>query len=825
MKINDTLEKFSWHFKNVLKYSAVIAKDFGHKEVMPAHLLQALLLERGSVGGEFLMSIKLDAEKAKNILETSQNAVFGDDLPLPQFSAESKRIIEQAVKLAYINKHKYVGTEHLLAALAESADGLIAKIISSNGIIESQLKKQSALILKTASKLPEIMENFKEKEKTSDEDEKSDSNGALDFFGRNLCDKAISDKIDPVIGREKEIARVIEILSRRGKNNPLLLGDPGVGKTAIVEGLAKRISSGEAPNSLLNKKIYSLDLASIIAGTSYRGEFEARLKEIIWEAESRPEVILFIDEVHQLAGAGSASGSMDAANILKPALARGSLHVIGATTFYDFRKSLESDGALTRRFQTVQVVEPTAESAKEMLLGVKKYFEQFHQVAITAEAVKAAVDLSQKYLPEKFLPDKAIDLIDEASAGLKANRRPSKTEEDLKQIESEIKALENSLQRLILENNFDGALKLKSDVIAIRGQLEKLKDKSDKESMKARGRIDAGEIARIVAKITGINADDLIKPEIKKVLMLEKELKREIIGQDAALAAIGAYLKRAKAGLSPDNRPLASFLLAGPSGVGKTHTARLLAKKFFGDEKALIKIDMSEYGEKFNASKLIGAPAGYVGYKESGQLTEKIKHRPYSLVLFDEIEKANPEIFDLLLSVLEDGYLTDASGVKINFTNTIIIMTSNLGSQFYNGQSQIGFGDGKAAQAQSENVLGEVKKWFKPEFINRLDKVICFNNLNPQHLAEIIELKLEKLSGRISRDKGYDLAWKSEVIVALVQKTLAINHQDGNRGARIIRSIIRDEVETPLADMLLRKKMPPKKTLRLNVKNGIISLT
>jgi len=836
MKTNNILEKFSWHFKNTLKTSTENAKIFGHKEVQPAHLFYSLLEERGSVGGEFLLGLKIDNEKVKSLLLTSQNAYFSDVTPDPEFSKSSQQIIEKAVKLAYLNKHKYIGTEHLLSALTGSSDLLIDRILNEAGISQLQLSKQTEAILKSASKLPEVIENFKESGKIlteesdsselwRDEDEKTDGNGALDFYGRNLCNDKVQAGIDPVIGRSKEISRIIEILSRRGKNNPLLLGDPGVGKTAIIEGLAKKIHNGEVPDILLGKKIYTLDLASIIAGTSYRGEFEARLKEIIWEAESRPEVILFIDEIHQIVGAGAASGSLDAANVLKPALARASLHIIGATTFQDFRKTLENDAALTRRFQTIIIEEPTAEVAKEMLTGIKKYFEDFHQVEITTDSIKMAVDLSQKYLPEKFLPDKAIDLIDEAAAGLKANQKPTKAEQDIKEVAGKMKQLENDLHRLIVEENFDGALGIKNSIASIRDQVEKLKNKAEKEKNRVRGQVNTENIARIVAKITGIPADDLLRPEIKKVLALERELKEEIIGQDAALAALGAYLKRAKAGLSPDNRPLASFMFVGPSGVGKTHTAKLLAKKFFGDEKALIKIDMSEYGEKFNASKLIGAPAGYVGYKESGQLTEKIKHRPYSLVLFDEIEKANPDIFDLLLSVLEDGYLTDASGSRINFRNTIIIMTSNLGSQFYSGQSHIGFGGSAAKDSTEQKVLGEVKRWFKPEFLNRLDKIICFNSLNQFDLEKIIALELNKLATKIETEKGFNLKISPSISKLLAEQVSKQDDSGSNRGARAIRTVIRDAIETPLADKLLRKKIPSDKTLRLGLKNGIISLT
>ncbi|MFA5021104.1 MAG: ATP-dependent Clp protease ATP-binding subunit [Patescibacteria group bacterium] len=826
MTIDNISEKFSGHFKNTLKVAAEIAAGLGHDSIEPGHILQALLTERGSVGGEFLLSLKLDEAGMRGLLEKSQNAVFTDDQPLPIFSSAAKKIIEKAAKLAYLNKHKYIGTEHLLTALIESSDSLIVKIFNANGLAQPQLLKQSALILKTASKLPEVTENFQSDGLSpADDQDGAETGGALDYFGRNLCAEKIQAGLDPVIGREPEIARIIEVLSRRGKNNPLLLGDPGVGKTAIIEGLAKKIYNQEVPEALAGKKIYSLDLASIVAGTSYRGEFEQRLKEIVWETENRPEVILFIDEIHQIVGAGSAGGSMDAANVLKPALARGDLHVIGATTFSDFRKTLENDAALARRFQKIIIDEPTAAMAERMLSGVKKYFENFHQVEITDEAIKSAVNLSQKYLPEKFLPDKAIDLIDEASAVLKANREPSKIEAELKQVAEEVKGLENRLRQLILEDDFEGALDLKNSTAEINGRLAGLKAKISQNKAKPRGQVTGLKIAQIVAKITNIPADDLIQPEMKRVLTLENELKREIIGQTAALDTLSAYLKRAKAGLSPDNRPLASFLFVGPSGVGKTHTARLLAKKFFGDEKALVKIDMSEYGEKFNASKLIGAPAGYVGYKESGQLTEKIKHRPYSLVLLDEIEKANPEIFDLLLAVLEDGYLTDAAGSKINFSQTIIIMTSNLGSQFYNGQAAIGFNAKDDPTALTSKVLAEVKRAFKPEFLNRLDKIICFNNLNETDLEKIVGLELEKLTAKLQRDRGLKLVYQPAAIAALAKKSFQAESGNDSRGARNIRAVIRDEVETPLADKLLGGKMPAGKTLRLGIKNGIISLS
>jgi ATP-dependent Clp protease ATP-binding subunit ClpC len=778
------------------------------------------------------LNFKLAPEAVKNIILANKNANFTDNNIPPKFSETSKNLVTQTIKIAYLNKHKYIGTEHLLVALLLSDDYLIKKILSQTKLSPGELAKQATTILKTTSKLPEIVETFKNSQAiTEDIEETTAPTGPLDYFGRNLCDVKIQLDIDPVIGRESEINRIIEILCRRHKNNPLLLGDAGVGKTAIIEGLAKKILAGEVPEILLGKKIYTLDLAALVAGTSFRGEFEARLKEVLEEIYSRPEVILFIDEIHQIVGAGSASGSMDAANILKPALARGEIRIIGATTFGDFRKSLENDPALERRFQIIRVEEPNAAATKNILTGIKQFFEKFHRVTITPAAIEAAVTLSQKYLPEKFLPDKAIDLIDEAAAGIKANRRPSKTEAEIKAVTESIKKLESDLHQLIASDNFADALALKNNLLSIREQIKKLQTRADQEKNQLRGQVEPLAIARIIAKSTGIPADDLLLPDVKRTLALERELKKQIIGQDAAIASVSSFLKRARAGLSPENKPLASFLFAGPSGVGKTYLAKILARQFFGDDKALVKIDMSEYGEKFNVSKLIGAPAGYVGYKESGQLTERIKHRPYALVLFDEIEKANPEIFDLLLQVLEDGYLTDAAGAKINFNNTIIILTSNLGREYWSGKTDIGFGpDNKSAEKKTFSVseqktLGEIKKWFKPEFINRLDQIICFDNLTAADLEKITALELDKLGERLLKEKNLTLQYTAGATQVIAKQTQNQNYLTDNRGARGVKKTIRDLVEEPLADKLLEEKIVAGKTLRLKAKNGIINIS
>lgn len=821
MEIKNSLEKFSWHFRNALKTAMATATELGQTKVEPAHLLYGLLLERGSIAGEFLHGLKIDPLIVRTYLETHFSAVMTDIAVLPDFSADGKKAIERATLLAFQNKHLYIGTEHLLVALNSLADPAIIEILKINNLNPAEIIVQASTILKSTGKFSDILNDFRESEKKLDDElNKLENSGPLEYFGKNLCSEAAQAKIDPVIGRENEILRLVEILSRRNKNNPLLLGDPGVGKTAIVEGLAKRITEGNVPDILTDKKIYAIDLASVVAGTSYRGEFEARLKEIIAEATERPEVILFIDEIHQLIGAGSASGSMDAANILKPALARGEIKVIGATTFADYRKTIENDQALGRRFQVIKVEEPSDDDAKNILLKNKHFFESYHGVALSEQAVFAAVDLSQKYISEKFLPDKAIDLIDEAMAKEKISRPPTVLEKTLKDLSRSVVELETELNQLLNTEKFDEAIGLRAKLESLDIKTQELKTKWQNEKTKLVGVISEKEIAKIVSRATGIPTDEILVDDKKRALRLEKELNQEIIGQKEALSEIGYYLKRAKAGLAPVSRPLASLLFVGPSGSGKTYTAKILAEKFFGDSKALLKIDMSEFGEKFNASKLIGAPAGYVGYKESGLLTEKIKHRPYSLVLFDEIEKANPEIFDLLLQVLDEGTLTDATGTKINFKNTIIIMTSNLGSEFYNGKSSIGFSsDIKTKQAK---VAAEAQKWFRPEFVSRLDQIICFNELTDKDLMKIADLELEKLTARLKKEKNLSLKFPDNLASDLIANLKKDNQKTD---ARRVKAQISKQVERELVERLLTAEMAEGKVLRFKAKNGIITLS
>ncbi|HNW09517.1 MAG TPA: ATP-dependent Clp protease ATP-binding subunit [bacterium] len=828
--MSDQFEKFSNHYKKSLKTAARLAMELNHFYVKPEHILYGLAVERGSVGAELFTSLEIKAEDLKNnISKINQTAQPDNETNwTPKFSAKAKAIIQKSIQVSFINKHKYIGTEHLLAALLQIKDEAIDQIFKELRIPEQEITRQVVSVLKSASKLPDITETFRVAKEEAEEEINQDQGdrifwgrpaSVLELFGTNLTSPKVQKKIDPVIGREEEISRVIQILSRRNKNNPIILGDPGVGKTAIVEGLAKKIVNQEVPEILANKKIYSLDLAATIAGTMYRGEFENRLKQIIDETTKRNDVILFIDEIHNIIGAGSASGSMDAANILKPALARGDIHCIGATTFEDYRKSIENEPALDRRFQPVKVAEPTKEQAQKILFGIRDGLENFHKVKISDEAINAAIELSQRYLTNKFLPDKAIDLLDEACAAVKVNRKPTANEQKIKTLEDQIKHLQQQKQQAITIEDFTGALRFKAEEKTTQDELTKAtKTKKDKEK-KISGRITRLDIARIVSRSTGIPTDNLLAAQKKQILKIDQGLKNKIIGQDQALTEIANFIKRAKAGLMAETKPLASFMFVGPSGVGKTYTARILAEMVFGKNDSLIKIDMSEYSEKFNLSKLIGAPAGYVGYKESGQLTEKIKHRPYSLVLFDEIEKANPEAFDLLLQILDDGYLTDAVGTKINFRNTIIIMTSNIGSQYFQMGQSIGFGHTESNQQNwEEKIITEVKKNFKAEFINRLDKLIYFQPLGIKQLEKIVKLELRELEQKLSRQQ-LTLSISPSAVSWLAKQASYVN-----QGARGINKVIQDSLEGPLAEKILSGAICPQNNVHLSAKNGIIDI-
>jgi len=829
----DFLDKFTTHLKNVIKDAAQLATEFRHTELRLEHLLCALAKQKGSISTEILLKAGMTPESLKELVAQKNDGAFsGDSFPRrqePILSESAKKAIEKAILIANEYEHKYVGTEHLLSSVLKLDDPTVDEALRAHRLTRSDLQQHLVVVLKNTSKFPDLTNLFdqtnamdEEMPMSSAQPRVKDQRGsALDFFCTDLTDPQLQESIDPVIGRQKEIDRLIHILSRRTKNNPVLIGEPGVGKTAIVEGLAKRIVLGDVPSVLLAKKIYSLDLSLVVAGTVYRGEFESRLKQIMEEVKGNINVILFIDELHTLIGAGGASGALDAANILKPALAKGYLRCIGATTLDEFHKHIESDPALERRFQPIMIEEPSSEETFDILRGIKENYERYHQVGITESAIRSAIVLSIRYLQDKLLPDKAIDLIDEAAAKVKIAKRDDALARKIDERENQLSGLREKKQRAVSEERFSDALRMKEEERMLMAEIGTLRQQQARGAKRLVGRITEKDIADVVGRMTGIPVGNILEQEQKKLLRLELELKKRIVGQDQALTTIASCIRRSRTGLSAPNRPMGSFIFLGPSGVGKTETAKALAQTVFGDENALVRFDMSEFGESFQASKLIGAPAGYVGYKEGGKLTESVKRRPYSVVLFDEIEKAHPDIFNLLLQILDEGHLTDAVGKKINFKNTIIILTSNIGLRELNQQAAIGFDEKDERKTREreyghieEKVVGALKLQFRPEFLNRIDKILVFRPLTARHASAIVGIQLAELQERL-KSRGVVLR-----IDPRAKKYFTEHGITPDQGARGLRHLLQDLLENPLAEHLLNETAAEAKNIRVGFREG-----
>jgi ATP-dependent Clp protease ATP-binding subunit ClpC len=812
MKDFNIFNKFSKHLKAALIKAQDLSSVLHKKEIDFWEILYALTLEKGSVAFNLLGNSGCKAIDFKNevvkIVNLEKKNNKRDKNKIPVFSDQSQKIIEKAVKIAYQNKHAYIGSEHLLSAILNNNIKELDNFFKKKKIDKDGLLEDLKSVLINTSKLSDLIDDTLSNVNVL---EKMVMGGgmpetsAIPSFTIELTSAEIQEKIDPVIGREKEIDRLIQILSRRTKNNPVLLGEPGVGKTAIIEGLAKRIFEGKVPDVLLEKKIISLDLGAVIAGTIYRGEFEKRLKKIIDDAKHDDNVILFIDEIHTLVGTGATSGQLDAANLLKPELAKGDLKVIGATTVQEYRKYIESDAAFERRFQPIIVEEPNVKETENIIKGLRNNYEKYHLVKISDEAIKAAIELSQRYLPEKFLPDKAIDLIDEAASKFKVKNLKNSSLKKIIQLKSDLQKVSIAKNKAIDSDNYERAIFFRESEDKIIRELEKL-DKSKLKIKKFLGEIMKADIAEIISKMTSIPVEELVESEKKKFINLEKILNKKIIGQDEVIKDISEYIRRAKAGLANPNKPLGSFIFLGPSGVGKTETVKVLAKEVYNSEKALIRINMSEFSEKFDTSKLIGAPAGYVGYKDANKFTDQVRMKPYSIVLFDEIEKAHPDIFNLLLPVLEDGYITDASGKVINFKNTIIIMTSNIGNEQFNKHASIGFDVVSKTKKEiideeyeslENKVVASLADYFKPEFLNRLDKTFVFKPIDVDNMSKIAKLETKELTQRL---KSKNIFMK---VNDQVYKHIALNSFNPQLGARPLKRFIQNKIENLIANQIL----------------------
>lgn len=810
--------RFTKKAQEALNHAAETATMLGHGYIGSEHLLLGLIKAEGSLASSILIDNDVTDEKITNLVYQLIAPDSNISVKEPAgYTPRVRRILENASKEAIRFKSELIGTEHILISIIKETESVAARLLNTIGV---SIKKMYVDILVAMGEDTNAYKEDFQNGKVRNKDRRTTQ--TLNQYSRDLTQLAREGKLDPVIGREEEIKRVIQILSRRTKNNPCLIGEPGVGKTAIAEGLAAKIVEGSVPDNIKNKRLLTLDLSGMVAGSKYRGEFEERIKRVINEVKNDGNVLLFLDELHTIIGAGGAEGAIDASNILKPSLARGEIQLIGATTIEEYRKYIEKDAALERRFQSVKVEEPGIEETVGILKGLRSRYEQHHQVTITDDAIKAAVKLSERYINDRFLPDKAIDLIDEAAS--KARLKSYTMPDEITKIEEQLNKLENEKEEAVKSEAFEEAGEIKKKQARKKARLEKLKQKWEDDKNSSNIIVGEDEVADVVSAWTRIPVQRIAQAETERLIKLEETLHNRVIGQDEAVTAIAKAIRRGRVGLKDPNRPIGSFLFLGPTGVGKTELSKALADAMFGTESALIRVDMSEFMEKHTVSKLIGSPPGYVGYDEGGQLSEKVRRNPYSVILFDEVEKAHPDVFNVLLQVLDDGHITDSTGRVVDFKNTVIIMTSNAGAENIVAPKTLGFATATDEKQDHENmkskVMDEVKRIFKPEFINRIDEIIVFHMLNKEQIAKIVDIMINTVNKRTLEQMKISIELDDEAKKYIVEKGY-----DEKYGARPLRRTIQNEIEDNIAEKILEGKIKEGNKVKVSVKDGTLDFS